>query len=190
MTAVFFFFVAVGIGSFKHWKTYYLVALPDINTRGVGTIRDNYANPRPAKSRVCITVENFPNPSSVYIRRCKHRKKVFYCFYKITSSKNYNAGKCRLFYWPKRIFLLHWFDDGIFQLSYQNLHIENLVVACLNSCIFTSHNHVYILSYSDTPLGQSESANYFSYFIIVDWFIVIKLLKLASKELIRFKLPP
>ena len=42
------------------------------------------------KSRVCITVENSPNPS---IRPCKHRNKVFYCFYKITSSKNYNAGK-------------------------------------------------------------------------------------------------
>ena len=40
-------------------------------------------------SRVCITVENSPNPSSVYIRLCKHRKKVFCCFYKITSSKNY-----------------------------------------------------------------------------------------------------
>ena len=40
------------------------------------------------KSRVCITVENSPNPSSVYIRLCKHRKKVSYCFYKIHSSKN------------------------------------------------------------------------------------------------------
>ena len=30
-------------------------------------------------SRVCITVSNSPNPSSVYIRLCKHRKKVFYC---------------------------------------------------------------------------------------------------------------
>ena len=29
-------------------------------------------------------VENSPNPSSVYIRLCKHREKVFYCFYKIT----------------------------------------------------------------------------------------------------------
>ena len=45
------------------------------------------------KSRVCITVENSPNPSRAYIRLCKHRKKVFYSFYKITSSKNYNAGK-------------------------------------------------------------------------------------------------
>ena len=31
-----------------------------------------------------ITVSNSPNPSRVYIRLCKHRKKVFYCFYKIT----------------------------------------------------------------------------------------------------------
>ena len=30
------------------------------------------------------TVENSPNPSSVYIRICKHREKVFYCFYKIS----------------------------------------------------------------------------------------------------------
>ena len=36
------------------------------------------------KSRVRITVENSPNPSRVYIRLCKHRKKVFYCFYSIT----------------------------------------------------------------------------------------------------------
>ena len=30
-------------------------------------------------SRVCMTVSNSSNPSSVYIRLCKHRKKVFYC---------------------------------------------------------------------------------------------------------------
>ena len=35
-------------------------------------------------SRVCITGSNSPNPSSVYIKLCKDRKKVFYCFYKIT----------------------------------------------------------------------------------------------------------
>ena len=28
--------------------------------------------------------QDFPNPSSVYIRLCKHRKKVFYRFYRIT----------------------------------------------------------------------------------------------------------
>ena len=44
-------------------------------------------------SWVCITVENSPNPSRVYIRLCKHRKKVFYCFYKIISSKKYSVGK-------------------------------------------------------------------------------------------------
>ena len=36
------------------------------------------------KSRICITVSNSPNPLSVHIRLCKHRKKVFYCFCKIT----------------------------------------------------------------------------------------------------------
>ena len=45
------------------------------------------------KSRVCITIKSSPNPSSVYIRLCKDRKTVFCCFYKITSSKNYNARK-------------------------------------------------------------------------------------------------
>ena len=30
-------------------------------------------------SRVCITVSNSPNPSSVYIRLSTRRKKVFYC---------------------------------------------------------------------------------------------------------------
>ena len=36
------------------------------------------------ESRVCITVENSLNPFSVYIRLCKYRKEVFYCFYKLT----------------------------------------------------------------------------------------------------------
>ena len=39
------------------------------------------------KTRVYITVSNSPNPSSVYMRICKHRKKVFYYFYKITFPK-------------------------------------------------------------------------------------------------------
>ena len=45
------------------------------------------------KSRVCITVENSPNTSSVYIRLCKQRKKVFYCFYKI----NFPRKNAKLF---------------------------------------------------------------------------------------------
>ena len=48
-----------------------------MNTRGLGEFKLE------TNSRVCITVENSPNPSSVYIRLCKHRKKVFYCFFKI-----------------------------------------------------------------------------------------------------------
>ena len=50
-----------------------------------------------------MTVENSPNPSSVYIRLCKHRKKVSYCFYKITSSKNYNAGKDKIHFTDQNV---------------------------------------------------------------------------------------
>ena len=39
------------------------------------------------KSRVCITVENSPSPSSINIRLCKYRENVFYCFYKSTSPR-------------------------------------------------------------------------------------------------------
>ena len=49
--------------------------------------------------QLCITVENSPNPSRVYIRLCKHRKKVFYCFYKIFLKDNStNEGKCWFFH--------------------------------------------------------------------------------------------
>ena len=57
------------------------------------------------KSRVnfCITVENFPNTSSVYIRLCKHRKKVFYCFYKKTFPRK--SAKLFVWHWLKEKFL-------------------------------------------------------------------------------------
>ena len=55
------------------------------------------------KSRVCITVENSPNPSCVYIRLCKHRKKVFYCFYKITFPRK--TQNSLLWNWLKEKFL-------------------------------------------------------------------------------------
>ena len=55
------------------------------------------------KSRVCITVENSPNASSVYIRLCKHRKKVFYCFYKITFPRK--TQNSLLWNWLKEKFL-------------------------------------------------------------------------------------
>ena len=112
------------------------------------------------KSRVCITVENSLNPSSVWIRLYKHGKNVFYCFYKILSSKNYNAGKDKK---------LHFTDQNVssyninltwhFSADQSKVTFENLVIgvtACLRFTtrvsfrspvlIFTSHNLVYILS--------------------------------------------
>ena len=47
-------------------------------------------------SPVCITVKNSPKISSVYIRLCKHRKKVFYCFYKITFPRKKKNSLFRL----------------------------------------------------------------------------------------------
>ena len=47
-----------------------------------------------AKSRVCVTVENSPNASGVYIRLCKHRKNVFYCFYTITFPRKKRKTLC------------------------------------------------------------------------------------------------
>ena len=67
---------------FKQYKTFSVFAQPDINTRLVGRIRDSYANPR--RSRGLHNCREFSQPSSIYIRICKHRKNVFFCFYKIT----------------------------------------------------------------------------------------------------------
>ena len=36
-------------------------------------------------------VERSPNPSIVYIRPCKYKEKVFYCFYKLTFPRKKNA---------------------------------------------------------------------------------------------------
>ena len=43
--------------------------------KGWGNLRQ-LCKPK-TKSRVCITVKNFPSPTSVYIRICKQRKKTF-----------------------------------------------------------------------------------------------------------------
>ena len=71
-------------------KTFSVFAYPDINKPET-------------KSRVCIPVENSPNPSSVYIRLCKHKKKVFYCFYKITSSKTTTREKIKLHFTDQNV---------------------------------------------------------------------------------------
>ena len=48
-----------------------MFALPDKTTRGFARIRDSYANPRQSRGFAYRS----PNPSSVYISLCKHRKK-------------------------------------------------------------------------------------------------------------------
>ena len=50
-----------------------------------------------------VSVENSPNPLSVYIRLCKHRKKVFYYFYKITLPRKNASSLLRS--WLKEKFL-------------------------------------------------------------------------------------
>ena len=56
-----------------------------------------------SSSGACITVENSPNPSSIYTKLCKYRKKVFSCICKLTlPRKNSN---CLLWHWLKDKFL-------------------------------------------------------------------------------------
>ena len=112
---------------------------------------------------VCITVKNSPNPSSVYIRLCKHRKKVFYCFYKITPSKNYNAGTAK-----KNDFT----DQNVssyninLTMAFFNWPIITYIwksgdphVACLQ-LVYLRHTTMFTYSGASTPLGQSERAYY------------------------------
>ena len=64
-------------------------AYPDINTRGVGRIRDSYAS-------------NSPNPSRVYIRLCKHGKRFLLlkslAFFEIRYLSRYHH--VMIFSWP------------------------------------------------------------------------------------------
>ena len=57
---------------FKQWKPFSVFAKPDINSRGVGRIRDSYENPRRSQPLQCL------------YQALQIRKKVFYCFYKLT----------------------------------------------------------------------------------------------------------
>ena len=120
------------------------------------------------KSRVCITVENSPNPSSDHAHAsgyCKQRKKVFYCFYKITSSKNYNPGK------DKKINFL---DEKISSYNIDmTMGFLNWPITFWKSgggvfttCVSLRHTTMFTYSHANTPLGQSECAYYLTYFII------------------------
>ena len=67
----------------KQQKTFSVFPQLDINTRGVGGIRDSYGNPRQSRgfakpSRILLT------PRVFISGHANTAKKVFYCFYKIT----------------------------------------------------------------------------------------------------------
>ena len=71
------------------------------------------------KSRVFMNVESSPNPSSVYNRLCKYRKKVFYiCFYiKLQPNSLYRAACFQNFGW---VFLFHQsFEWELMQITMQ-----------------------------------------------------------------------
>ena len=117
------------------------------------------------KLSVCITVLNSPNPSSVYIRLCKHGKKVFYCFYKITSSKNY-MGKDFL---KKFILLIKTHLPTTLTMAFLNWPIKTYISKSGDG-VFTTrvslhHTTMFTYSHATTPLGQSERAYYLGYFI-------------------------
>ena len=70
----FFFFLEKAILS-KQWKTFSRVCIAWYK-HSRGWENSWQLCKSETTSRVCITVSNSPNPSSVYIRLCKHRKKV------------------------------------------------------------------------------------------------------------------
>ena len=104
-TTTLFFFAWTSLPSYKHergWENSRQLCKPE------------------TKSRVCITVENSPNASSAYIRLCKHRKRVFYCFYKITFPRK-NA----------KLFVRHWLKENSYQsqsLVHEVLHAQSVLV--------------------------------------------------------------
>ena len=61
------------------------------NKRGL-RICASYANPR--RSQGLQNCQEFSHPSSVYIKLCKYRKKVFFCFYKLTFLRKKHKNLC------------------------------------------------------------------------------------------------
>ena len=125
------------------------------------------------KSRVCITVENSPNPSSVispcfakkmlskirFFSRLKcqlKRKKIdTACFYRF--SKFQPTRK-----WVNKVKLSRFSTQNLFQIC-----------ACEISARKAKHLDVttmFTFSHANKPLGQSEHAYYLSYFINCNMF--------------------
>ena len=85
-------YLCLCIAIFKQQKTFSVCIAPYKHERRWENSRQ-LCKPE-TKQRVCITVENSPNASSVYIRLCKHRKKVFCCFYKVTFPRKKRRTLC------------------------------------------------------------------------------------------------
>ena len=82
-----------------------------------------------SKSKVCITVENSPNAPSIYIRLCKQRKKVFYCFYKI----NFPRKDAKLFLW-------HWLKEKFLPVAKScPLSLARVVSSCFAKGCFPKY---------------------------------------------------
>ena len=90
----------------------------------------------------------------------------FYCFYKITSSKNYNAGKDK----KKIILLIKTYLPNL-TMAFLNGPIKTYIwksgdrhVACLQLVYLRHTRHTTMFTYSraSTPVGQSERAYYLS----------------------------
>ena len=127
----------------------------------------------------------------MFISGYANTEKVFYCFYKIASSKNYNAGKDK-----KKT---HFTDQ------YVSSYNINLTIGFLNCPIktyisksgdgvFTTrvslcHTTELTYSHATTPLGQSERSFYLSYFIkYINFTFLTQRSVLRPKSFYRFLL--
>ena len=123
------------------------------------------------KSRVCVTVENSPNPPSVYIWLCKHRENVFFCFYKLTTT----GGKIKE---------IHFTDQKVSSYS------TNLTIVFLNwpikAYIWKSSDYITqpcLHTLMQARLSPNRSARTICHFIMVgsllvnpdDWILPEKL---------------
>ena len=88
---------------------------------------------------------------NIYIRLCKQN--VFYCFYKITSSKNYNEGKDKFILLIKMYLpTTKWhFSTDQSKLTFENLAIGKVV--CLQ--LVYRHTTMFTYSHASMPLSQS-----------------------------------
>ena len=115
------------------------------------------------------------------------QEKVFYCFYKITSFKNYNAGKVKKINFTDQNASSYNINLTMTFLNWpiKTYFFENLVIGGV-ACTTLRHTTVFIYFHANTPLGQSERAYYLSYFInkYIIWILIYKT-RLEIKTTIR-----